>query len=388
MSRANKLHYYMKNTFIIMGGGIAGLSTAIALRRIGIEATVYEAAPEFKPVGAGITLAANAMKAYRILGLFDDLVAAGRPLTRMSIRAQKGGLLSESRVDTLPGGLCNLAIHRAALHEVLLSQLDPGQVIAGKRSADILQEEGRYTVTFEDGTQTTSKHLIVAEGIHSLIRRKLLPQARIRYAGYTCWRGIAPNGDMGITDTSETWGANGRFGIVPIGNDQIYWFATKNAPAGSPVMKAYSNAELLDNYRSYHDPIGEVIRRTPPEYIFWNDIIDLEPMPRFAFDNLVFVGDAAHATTPNMGQGACQAIEDAIVLAQCLQQNAAVKEAFALFEQRRLKRVHWVVNQSHILGKIAQWENPLLRGLRNTAFRLTPDSVMTKQQEKIYEVDF
>lgn len=378
----------MKNSFTILGGGIAGLTAAIALRRIGIEATVWEAAPEFKPVGAGITLADNAMKAYKILGIYDDLAAAGRPIARMSILAQKGGVLSESRTDALPGGLCNLAIHRAALHEVLLSQLDPGQVIAGKRSAGISDEAGQYKITFEDGTQTTGKYLIVAEGIHSAIRRNIAPHARIRYSGYTCWRGIAPNGDLGITGTSETWGANGRFGIVPIGNDQVYWFATKNAPAASPQMKAFSNAELLDNFRNYHDPIGEVIRRTPAEQILWNDIIDLEPMQRYAFDNLILIGDTAHATTPNMGQGACQAIEDALVLSQCLQKNAEVKEAFEQFEQRRLKRTHWIVNQSWMFGKMAQWESPLLRGFRDTLTRLTPDSVMAKYQEKIHAVDF
>ncbi|MBV6429697.1 MAG: Aurachin C monooxygenase/isomerase [Haliscomenobacter sp.] len=378
----------MKNTFHIVGGGIAGLTAAIALRRIGIEAMVWEAALEFKPVGAGITLAANAMNAYRKLGLYDALTEAGRPVGNANILDFRGRKLAGLPARSTEDGLCNLAIHRAALHAVLLAQLNPEQVKTGKRSTGYAETPDGHTLYFEDGTQAVGNHLIVAEGIHSRLRKQALPAARIRYAGYTCWRGIADNSRLKIEDTSETWGPQGRFGIVPIGNGQIYWFATKNSPENNPGMKAWGPQELLANFRNYHAPVAQVIEATLPDHILWNDIIDLAPIPRFAFGNLVLIGDAAHATTPNMGQGACQAIEDAVVLAQSLENYPVAREAFAVFESRRLKRTHGIVNQSWRLGKVAQWENPLLCRARNALFRMMPESVFQKQQEQMYTVDF
>lgn len=377
----------MTASFTILGGGIAGLTTALALKQKGIETTVIEAAPEFRPVGAGIVLAVNAMRAYRRLGLYDQLLAAGNAVEQISIYDDKGGIINRTFTPGIEG-LTNLAIHRAELHRVLLEALGDTPILTGKRSRDIEVTGQGYRVHFEEDFTVDTPYLIVAEGINSPIRRSVVPQSRLRYSGYTCWRGIADNTLLHIHESSETWGPKGRFGMVPIGEGKVYWFACKNAPPADSRMKAVGTADLLQLFKDYHPPIPDIIRTTPDSQMIWSDISDLEPIDRYAYGNLLFIGDAAHATTPNMGQGACQAIEDAMVLANCLEGTPHVQEAFQAFEQKRVKRTHFIVNQSWQLGRVAQWEHPVLTRLRNFAIRSIPQRVFQRQVEKVYETDF
>lgn len=376
-------------SYVILGGGIAGLTSAIALKKIGIEAVVMEAASVIKPVGAGLALAANAMRALQKIGISEHVIREGRELNAFSIYDQKGNLIS--RNDTNPAssqfGISNFTIHRATLHRVLLDQLDPENIFLGKRSVDIESGAEGSLVYFDDGTKIHAKYLIVAEGIHSAIRKKLLPNQKIRYSGYTCWRGIMDNSDLSINETSETWGKNGRFGNTPLSNNQVYWYACINASEPDSTFKNFSKEELEENFKEFHFPIPQVLAGTIPESIIWNDIIDLEPIPNYAFGNTVLIGDAAHATTPNMGQGACMAIEDAAVLMSCLAKNPDPVIAFQDFEKRRLARTHKIVSDSRRLGVIAQLENPLLIVLRNILFRMIPKKVTKKQLETLYEVD-
>ena len=376
----------MKTDFLILGGGIAGLTTAIALKRIGINATLVEAAPEFKPVGAGIGLAANAMYVYHQLGLYHEILKAGNSLGEVQIRNQKGKVISQADGEKFKNGLTNIAISRPALHKILLDATDRTYIITGKRSTHFTQAGDEITVHLDDQTTITCKHLIVAEGIHSPIRKQLLPASRERYAGYTCWRGLTGKNMHQITQTSETWGSGGRFGIVPIGEGQVYWFVCKKAPANDPKLRTWKQKELLTLFEGYAPDIIEVLKQTPDENIIWNDISDLEPIHQFAFGNILLIGDAAHATTPNMGQGACQAIEDALMLAHVLQKNDTPEKAFSEFEKRRMERVHGIVNQSWKIGKVAQVENPFLAGIRNMIVQITPASVLEKSLAKIYQV--
>lgn len=372
--------------FAILGGGIAGLTTAIALKQMGITATVYEAAPEIKPLGAGIMLAKNAMKVYEKLGLYDRLYEAGQPFDQFTFYSRKGNPISRTMASRIePAGLANVAIHRATLHKVLLACLKSAQVVLGKRSEGFSETADGYEVSFTDGTTIQAKYLIVAEGIHSPIRQQVLPTAKKRYSGYTCWRGIASNTGQPVAEAFETWGANGRFGAVPLKDDTVYWFAVKNGPEDNDEMKRHGLPGLKEIFRGYHDPIGTILDATPSDQVLHNDLHDLRPISQYAYGNLVLIGDAAHATTPNLGQGACQAIEDALVLADCLKQNSEVKKAFKAFEKRRLKRTHDIVDQSRMAGQIAQLENPLAIGLRNLLMRAVPSSFYEKKLEKLYD---
>ncbi|MBC6493002.1 FAD-dependent monooxygenase [Flavihumibacter stibioxidans] len=381
----------MKQTeFTIIGGGIAGLTTAIALQQTGIKAAVFEAAPVIRPVGAGLVLAANAMKAYQHLGIAEEIIRAGTRLKQFSIYNEHGRMIShtDSEKPSLKYGINNFTIHRAELHRVLGSRLEPGQIRLGKRAIDIVPDADGYRVLFEDNREHYTKYLIVADGIHSPIRKKLLPQSRIRYSGYTCWRGIADNRRLQVRESSETWGLKGRFGIAPLAGDIIYWYACINAPQNNPAFRNYTVEDLHHLFKDFHEPVGEIILQTRKDQLIWDDICDLEPIGQFAFGNLVLIGDAAHATTPNLGQGACQAIEDAVMLAADLKSHSMVADAFRSFEQKRMKRTRRIVELSWQMGKIAQTENPMLAGIRNTLFRLMPAAVNERQLKMLYEVEF
>lgn len=377
---------------LIIGGGIGGLCTAIALLKKGLAVEVYESAPELKPLGAGLVLAANAMQGLRKIGLEEEILVTGKLLSKIQILAQDGDIITQTDTTRISQryGTNNFAIHRADLHRILQQHIPAQQVITGKKCVDVVQDAQGVTATFSDGSLAQGDCLVAADGIHSLIRKKLVPGSSLRYAGHTCWRAVTDTYPQSL-DTSkftETWGAKGRFGIVPLAGNRVYWYACINAPVNDSQMAAYTLEDLASAFRHHHAPIPQLIEMTQPNQLIRNDINDIAPLRQFAFGKIVLTGDAAHATTPNMGQGACQAIEDAIVLANCLSRNVQPEAAFKEFERKRIGRTTQIANASRQIGQIAQWSNPLLCKLRNKAFQLIPASLSEKQLEFLYKVDF
>jgi 2-polyprenyl-6-methoxyphenol hydroxylase-like FAD-dependent oxidoreductase len=347
---------------LIIGAGIAGLTTAIALQQRGIEFLVTEAVPEIKAVGAGISLAGNAMQVLKKLGVDKEVKQNGHSISSMIIQNERGKFISLMDAEKLSAknDLENVAIHRGALHEVLLKAIDRNKVITGKKAINVEQDENGVCVAFEEGSKMEAAAVIVADGIHSTIRKKKIPESLPRYSGYTCWRGIAEN-IWGIEKKAvETWGPKGRFGYVPIGYNKIYWFACKNAPEKDPVMKAWSIQDLKKNFQSFVHPVPSILEHTPEDELIWGDIADLKPLYKFAFGRILLIGDAGHATTPNLGQGACMGMEDALVVADALMENSDVQAAFKSFEEKRIQRTRFIVDTSYTLGKIAQTENKVL----------------------------
>ncbi|MBD2701306.1 FAD-dependent monooxygenase [Spirosoma sp. BT702] len=376
--------------FTIIGAGIAGLTTAIALRQIGLQPTIFEAAPTIKALGAGLGLAANAVKALQKLGIAEAILSAGRFLDAFTILDQQGRIITrtDSKRISQKYGIDNFTIHRGALHRELLNQVADTPIITSKRATRVSKEGQRSILHFDDGTEHSTDYLIVADGIHSPIRQQLVPDSHPRYAGYTCWRSVIDSTGLDITAATETWGINGRIGMAPLADNLLYWFACVNAQPNDPKMRQFRTSDLLRLFGDYHEPIPQVLARVKNENLLWNDIFDLKPIPRYAFDNIVLVGDAAHATTPNMGQGACQAIEDAVVLADELNKGGLASDAFKRFEQRRLKRTHYITDRSRQIGQVAQTQRPIVAWLRNSVFRLLPPSMNESQLKQIYEVDF
>jgi 2-polyprenyl-6-methoxyphenol hydroxylase-like FAD-dependent oxidoreductase len=379
--------------FAIVGGGIGGLTTAIALQRKGFDVTVYESAPVLKPLGAGLALAGNAVKALMEIGIGDEVLRAGKVMKTVCIKDDRGNTLVETdseKLSTRFGTINNFTIHRADLHRILAGQLKPGTLLLNKSCADIKQSTSGVTLLFNDNTQAQADYLIACDGIHSVVRKKLLPESLPRYAGYTCWRAVIDDipENVNMDETTETWGQGSRFGIAPLTGNRIYWFACLNAKANDPEMRSFGIPELLTHFSSYHSPVSSILKKTKKEQLIWGDIIDLKPLKKFAFGNIVLLGDAAHATTPNMGQGACMAIEDAAVLSNCLEEYVTIEEAFSKFEAKRIPRTTKIITTSRTLGEIAQWKNPLLTTLRNTLVRLTPPGVTEKQVRFLTDVSF
>ncbi len=376
----------------IIGGGIAGLTTAIAFQKAGYTPVIFEGAETLKPVGAGLGLAANAIKALDKLGIKNKVIERGRILSSFTIKDEKDKTITytDSIKISREYGLDNFTIHRAALHEVLLSEIPEENLLTGKRAVDLILPENSesHQVLFKDGSGYEADYVIVADGIHSAIRQKLIPGSKPRYAGYTCWRAVTGNSRLKIAESYEIWGPKGRFGAVPLADDQLYWFATINAAENHSRFKNFTLPDLADWFKDYPEATRQIIGATRKDALIWNDIIDLKPIPRYAFGKVLLVGDAAHATTPNMGQGACQAIEDAAVLLDELNRGSNLGEQFSGFEKRRLKRTHFIVNQSAMIGKIAQAEHSLLIRIRNGLFRLMPESIRNRQLKELYQTDF
>lgn len=379
--------------FAIVGGGIGGLTTAIALQKKGFDVTVYENAPTIKPLGAGLALAANAVKALIEIGIGDEVLRAGKVMKAVCIKDEQGSLLTATDAEKLSlrfGIINNFTIHRADLHRTLIEQLKPGTLQLNKGCADLKQTASSITLTFNDGSQAKADYLIAADGIHSVVRKKLLPGSLPRYAGYTCWRAVIDDipAYVNMDETTESWGQGSRFGIAPLEGNRIYWYACLNAHANDPAMRSFGIPELLTHFGAFHSPVADILKKTKKEQLIWGDILDLKPLKKFAFGNIVLIGDAAHATTPNLGQGACMAIEDAAVLSNCLEQYNAVEEAFAAFEAKRIARTTKIVNTSRTIGKIAHWKNPLLTRLRNTLVKLTPPAIAERQVRFLTDVSF
>jgi 2-polyprenyl-6-methoxyphenol hydroxylase-like FAD-dependent oxidoreductase len=376
----------METRIIIIGGGIAGLTTALALQRKNIDYLIFESVPEIKSVGAGISLAGNAMRVLKRLQVDEEIRRKGEIIHAMLIQDDKGRLLSEVDAEEIKRecGLESVGIHRADLHQVLLTHIPVEKIYTSKKAVDIIYREKGVSILFEDGHYVYGRAVIMADGIHSVIRKKVLPQVMPRYAGYTCWRGMVDN-TFHIQHTAvETWGARGRFGYVPIGNGKLYWFACKNAPINDARLRSFTIDDLARNFSTYPDEISQIVKATAPGDLIHNDILDLKPVNQYAFGRLVLIGDAAHATTPNLGQGACLAMEDAFLVAEELD---AYREdiAFKNFEMKRMKRTHFIVTSSYRMGKIAQWENPLLTHIRNFIVKNLPAQLNKRQLLKILD---
>lgn len=380
---------------IIVGGGIGGLCTAIALRRQGIKVTVYEQAAQLGRVGAGLTLWANAIKALDKLGVASPVIKAGAPIEKGQFLTSRGQVLSHTQTGELSQrfGAPTIAIHRADLHEILLAALDENWIQLGARCTHFVQDEAGVTAHFANGRSHRADLLIGADGIHSAVRQQLFPHLTPRYAGYTAWRGIAAMDQEKVKAniSFESWGCGERFGLLRINRHHVYWFATANMPAGSDrnaPKKAVQKQNLLNRFRHWHAPIANVLEATPADAILHNDIYDLPPSQPWSRGRVVLLGDAAHATTPNMGQGACQAIESAVVLAQCLAQESTLESSLHHYEAQRAPRTTQITQQSWRIGRIAQVQNKIGCTLRNWVTRLTPTSVTMKQLAKVagYEV--
>lgn len=371
---------------IVVGGGIGGLTTAIALRQQGVEVVVLERAQELREVGAGITLWINAMRALRKLGVADAIAKAGMPALDGDIYTWRGQTLTCSLAQDLAGryGEMVIALHRADLQRVLLEAAGPGIVRTGASCISFEQHgegirEG-VTVRLADGSEERGDALVGADGIWSTVRSQLHGERKARYAGYTAWRGVVhfPRAVAG----GGAWGRGERFGLVPIGRGRVYWFATANVPEGGHDESAQKR-DLLRRFGEWAEPIPELIGLTPESAILRNDVYDREPLKWWGHDRVTLLGDAAHPMTPNLGQGACQAIEDAVVLAECLGGTRDVPGALREYEARRIGRTAELVNRSRRIGQLGQLENRAAVWLRDQAMRRVPVRSQLKQLEAV-----
>ncbi len=367
---------------LIAGAGIGGLTLACALRHAGLTATVFERADALKWVGAGIIVQMNAAVALRRIGLCDAVAAVGASPTESAILRPSGAPITRLPIERLQRelGAPMVCIHRARLQSVLLEHAGSEHVRLGRAVTGFHDDGHVVTVTLSDGSTVTGDVLVGADGLRSAVRSGLLGDAPLRYSGYTSWRGVCPVVPASARPgkVSETWGRGARFGVVPIGSGQVYWYATLNAPPGGQDAPGTTRARLQEVFGGWHAPIADLLAATPEDAIVRTDIHDRPPVQQWSRGRVTLLGDAAHPMTPNMGQGGCQAIEDAVVLAECLSSGGAVETALATYEQRRRERANQFVSRSWSLGRLAQLESPAGRFMRDALFRLVPEALAAR----------
>ena len=314
----------------IIGAGIGGLTTGIALQTKGFNPEIFEAASLLKPVGAGIILAPNAMKVYQHLGLYDEILAAGNKLNDLNITDHllKPVMKNNLKAWEQETGISAVAVSRSNLQEILLKAVGPKKVNLNKKVKTYYSTNKKVEVKFEDSTELHTDVLIGADGINSAIRRKMFPEINLRQAGQWCWRGIC---DLKLPDEFsqglfELWGAGARFGFVQINNSQIYWYALTNK---NIISKDSSLTALKVVFNRFDPIVSKVLAATEGSNVIYGPIQDIKPLHTWFSNNVCLIGDAAHPTTPNLGQGACQAIEDAYLLAELFSSEDSVPECFA-----------------------------------------------------------
>jgi 2-polyprenyl-6-methoxyphenol hydroxylase-like FAD-dependent oxidoreductase len=383
---------------LIIGGGIAGLATAQTLRRAGIETEVFEGASSLREVGAGIWVAPNAMAVLDAMGLSERIMDEGHPYAgQISVSDSRGRALMSFSGEAIRQrfGFTTTATHRARLQRALLD--GAGEVRVGKRLAGIEQDGAQVTARFADGSSATGDILIGADGIGSVVREQLFGPTRRRDTGQTCYRVVTSEHALLEGDArhgmTEMWGDRGglRLAFGSIGQGEVYLYMTEasRGVAAGPVDGA-TQARLVELARGFAGPAHALLAATAPADILHNDLHDFAPIRRWHQGRVVLVGDAAHATTPNLGQGACQAIESAWALGAALSHSVAQgsppERAFACYQRERIRKAHHVTQTSWRLGQLVNLEHRWARAMRDALMRITPRFVHQRMFEQVFRV--
>lgn len=367
----------MAQQFLVVGAGISGLATAVALQRRGHQVSVIEERTDTSS-GAGISIWPNALAALDDIGLGDAVRAAGGRVTAGALRWRDGSWLRHPAKERLIKALGEplVVIRRTALTQVLAGALDDGTVQHGLSAVQLVTTADGVRITLSDSTTRDASAVIGADGTRSVVARHLNGALADRYVGYTAWRGVA--GCSIDPDVSgEVLGPGIEFGHVPLGSDRTYWFATERAPAGQASPQGELDY-LKARFASWAEPIPAVLAATDPKDVLRNDLYDRDQARQWSRGPVVVVGDAAHPMRPHLGQGGCQGLEDAAVLARFVDGDDDVAAAFARFATFRRPRVRAIVRESKAIGQIVNLRPGFLSGIASRATVLMPEAAVTR----------
>jgi 2-polyprenyl-6-methoxyphenol hydroxylase-like FAD-dependent oxidoreductase len=378
---------------IVIGAGIGGLTTAIALLKKGIDVTVFEQAPQLNEVGAGLWVAPNGMKVFDKLHLSKEVMLAGTSLEKIEVRDWRGRVVSSILGEKVKAKhqFATTAIHRAKLQQILYRQLPAEKVILNKRFVSFDQDSEQIRAFFADGKSVSADFLLLADGIKSIFNLNLFSNLQLRYSGQTCWRFVV---DFQLPsevrhEMHEIWSQKRglRVGYSQINADQVYVYITNFQKAGETDDALTVLDQLLVLCSEFPAIVIEILKATRSKQIIRNDLYDFPPLTSWANGRMALLGDAAHATTPNLGQGACQAIEDAFVIANELHANEDVFQALKSYEQKRIKKATYITNTSWRFGQVTNTTG-ILKSILVSLLRSTPEAVNEKQLDKIYSASY
>ena len=347
---------------VIVGAGIGGLTAGIALKQAGYQVEIYDRVRELRPVGAGISLWSNGVKVLNRLGLGQEMAKIGGQMNKMQYRTKTGELLND--VDLLPliesVGQRPYPVARAALQH-LLCRAYGDEVKLEQRCVGVEQDDQGVTAIFESGHRATGDILIAADGLRSVLRDYVLGEAvQPNYAGYINWNGLVPASDD--LAPPQSWviyvGEHKRASMMPVANG-LYYFFDVPLPSDTPAHPDQYQRELFEHFQGWADPVQRLIERLDPQKTARPAIHDIRPLERYVRGRVALLGDAAHATCPDLGQGGCQALEDGLVLMEHLiTTNISVEYALARYQQDRMARANPVVEKARQRAEVIHGKDP------------------------------
>jgi 2-polyprenyl-6-methoxyphenol hydroxylase-like FAD-dependent oxidoreductase len=368
----------------IIGGGISGLTLANCLQHYSIPYTLFEKSNQFGEFGAGIGISESANTIFKKIGLGDDIKTKGCFVEDAIIVNKDGKTIRKLPIKN--GGFC---IHRAELINILSTKIDKRNVKFDSELICFIAQKNSVKLTFKNGISQEFDYVFACDGINSIFRKQLFPKIKKRYSGQTIWRGIATctlpvNYHKAYL---EFWGENLRFATIPLNKTQYYWYACKISEENILDNKATLKADLKNLFQKFCKEVNEVIDSS--ELIIRNDMWDLEPhKEQWYKNNVIFLGDAIHATTPNLAQGGCQAIEDAFLISKLIHTRGYSFETFKEYYKLRNQKVKYIVKQSWNYGKISHQSNKLNEFLVKNIFKYLPNRLFEKQYQKLVDLDY
>jgi len=368
----------MAQRIAVIGAGIAGLATATALLRSGVDVQVYEERSDTS-AGTGISIWPNALAALDRIGLGDDVRSAGGRIGAGAMRWRTGAWLRRPSPQRLVAALGEplVVVQRSVLRDILAGPLPPDRVQWGRGVTALREVTDGIELTLSDSSSVIVDAVVGADGTHSITARHLNGPLGNLYCGYTAWRGVA---DYRLDPelAGETMGPGRQVGHVPLDDGRTYWFATERTAEGGGGPAAAELAHLDSAFGQWAAPIPQILAATPASQLIRNDLYDRSPARCWARGRMVLVGDAAHPMRPHLGQGGCQGIEDAAVLAACLDADHAVERAFARFAALRRRRVNAIVAESRLIGRMVNARPALLSAAASRATVVIPEAALTR----------
>lgn len=373
----------------IIGGGIGGLTLGVALNQRGVEYEIYEAAEAYEPLGAGIILRTNAMIVYDALGLAEDIRSHGTDIAGARTYTSSGKVLQDSDFrDSLGPEIeqVGAGVPRAKLQGLLVDNNAEDAIHMDKECVGIEDRGKDVRVDFADGSDITRSVVVGADGSFSTIREELFPDREIRYTNQVGHRGIPAVDVDHQNKLQQAWGKGISAGVVPLNEDRAYWYAVLAAEPGNEYDPKAVKAELIDKIHGMPEPIPTAFEGTDPNDIISHDYFDIKPMDTWQHGRVVLMGDAAHSMTPFIGQGGCQAIEDAYSLGKFFANEDSTEAVFEKYQEERIDKANEILEMSRSIGEQATLESYPKRVIRNLVYKYYVTRQMPKQNQMIADV--
>lgn len=374
---------------LIIGAGIGGLTAGLACRQAGFSTLILECKEKPSEAGAGIWLPPNALQVYEHLGLIHDLFPIGCNINQINLMSTFSGMLRQTDLRNYLNEykFTILALHRARLLNYLIEKTESNSFLFNQHITEIQQQNASVAVSLNGGDCITAKIIVGADGIYSLVRDLIFRKSQIRYSGSSSFRGIITlhkETTLEKDEVYEIWAPGCRLGYSFISENEIYWYLTFDAKQ-SCIMPSSEKYQFLSECVDLHFPKQSKLMRTMhPERIIQTDLTDLAPLKQWNHHRICLLGDAAHAMTPNLGQGAAQAIEDALALATMLKRFGLNQNALTEYNAIRIKKVNYIVKKSWNLGKLCHMSSRPKQATRDFLVRNMPHRLENKIMNQMY----